>query len=107
VPTANKGLKVNPNGAIFGVVFSSVASWPALPALSPLVDPVADGEAELEDDEEDGDGGGLGQGFLYTNCSGFPLQVPAAPASYVPFGYIQHVPSAYGEPLGLWGLKTA
>lgn len=33
------------------------------------------------DDEEDEEGDGLGHAFLYTNCSGGPLQVVAAPAS--------------------------
>jgi hypothetical protein len=57
---------------------------------------------ELGDEVSDG----LGHKLLYTYCSGAPLQVPTAPPLYVPFEYIQHVPDAYGELLGLCGLKT-
>lgn len=67
----------------------------------PLDCSVADDERE--DDEDDG----LGHGLLYTNCSGAPLQAVTDPALYVPFGYIQQVPEAYGELSGLCGLKTA
>ena len=49
---------------------------------------------------------GLGHKFLYTNCSGAPLQALADLALNVPFEYIQQVPEAYGELPGLCGLKT-
>lgn len=39
----------------------------------------ADDEADDEAGDEEGDG--LGHTFLYTNCSGGPLHVVAAPAS--------------------------
>jgi hypothetical protein len=71
---------------------------PAVPV--PLEPPVAD------DEEEDDEGDGLGHKLLYTYCSGAPLQAAADPALYVPFGYIQQVPEAYGELSGLCGLNT-
>lgn len=49
-----------------------------VPAVPVLDRAAADDEA---DDEADEEGDGLGHAFLYTNCSGGPLQVVAAPAS--------------------------
>jgi hypothetical protein len=60
----------------------------------------------VDDEREDDEGDGLGHKLLYTNCSGAPLQAVADPALNVPFGYIQQLPGAYGEWLGLFGLKT-
>ena len=54
----------------------------------------------------DDEGDGLGHKLLYTNCSGEPLQAVTDSALNVPFGYIQQLPEAYGELLGLCGLKT-
>lgn len=49
----------------------------------------SDGEREADEPDgetEDGTGDGFGHTFVYTNCSGAPLQAVADPASYVPFG---------------------
>lgn len=54
----------------------AVLPVPAVPVLDRAG---ADDEAEAEPDDEECDG--LGHAFLYTNCSGGPLQVVAAPAS--------------------------
>lgn len=54
----------------------AVLPAPAVPVLDPAG---ADDEASDEADDEEGDG--LGHAFLYTNCSGGPLQVVTAPAS--------------------------
>lgn len=77
-----------------------------VPVVPVPVVPVPLERAVADDEREDDEGDGLGHTLLYTNCSGAPLQVVADPALKVPFGYIQQVPEAYGELLGLCGLKT-
>lgn len=59
------------------VVETRRASVVPVPLMVAVVD-----ETKDEEDEEDE---GLGHKLLYTNCSGWPLQALAAPASYVPF----------------------
>lgn len=51
----------------------------SVPAVAVLDRAGADDGADDEADDEEGDG--LGHAFLYTNCSGAPLQVVAALAS--------------------------
>jgi hypothetical protein len=63
----------------------------------------ADAGADPEADDKEA---GFGHGFSYTYCSGFPPQLPAFVASYVPFGYIQQVPEENGERSSVRGLKT-
>jgi len=87
-----------PSEPVEGLLVEPGVVAPAVPV--PVEFPVADGERE-DEDEDEGEGDGLGHKLLYTNCSGAPLHVPADPASYVPFGYIQQVPEAYGELSGL------
>lgn len=59
-----------------------------------------------KDKRADDEGDDLGHTLLYTNCFGAPLQAVAEPALYVPFGYIQQLPGAYGELSGFAALKT-
>jgi hypothetical protein len=76
-------------------------------STSVLVPVGAEAEADAGADPEAADKeAGFGHGFSYTYCSGFPLQVPAFVASYVPFEYIQHVPEENGERSSVRGLKT-
>lgn len=92
-----------PSPLEFTVSLAAPFSTPVAVALFP--DLVADGvEADAEADAEEAF---LGHGFSYTNCSGAPLHLVAFVASKVPLGYLQQVPEAYGELLGLCGLKTA
>jgi hypothetical protein len=93
-------------GAEFGVlvvepVSALVVELEVVPAV-PVALELSVADDEREDDEVDG----LGHRFSYTNCSGSPLQVVADAALYVPFGYIQQLPEAYGELPELSGLKT-
>lgn len=103
---ANGLMAQGPEGAefLFCTVVALVAAAVESAALAPVPVPlelsvVVDAREDVEDD-------GLGQGFLYTNCSGSPLHVEADEGVYVPFGYIQQVPSEYGVLSSLCGLKT-
>lgn len=64
------------------VVTNAASATTAVPAPTvPLaVLPVLD-RAGADDEVDDEECDGLGHTFLYTNCSGGPLQVVAAPAS--------------------------
>lgn len=113
--TVNALVGERPTGAEFSlvvvepVVLTAVSvplePVPALVVESGVVDAVPlPLERSVADDKSEDDG--LGHKLLYTNCSGAPLQVVTDPALNVPFGKIQQLPGAYGELLGLCGLKT-
>src|ERR1051326_9098306 len=108
MPIANGLVIERPVGAEFlltvvGVGVAPAVSAPAVsaPAVFEAVVSVpldgAEADAEADAAREGNEGVGLGHTLLYTNCCGAPSQGVVDPASYVPFGYTQQVPAAYGE----------
>jgi hypothetical protein len=96
------------SAALFGFA-AGVVVLPETRSASTLVPVAVSAETEVDagaDPEAADKEAGFGHGFLYTYCSGFPLQVLAFVASYVPFGYIQQVPEENGERSSVRGLKT-